>query len=320
MEVDFVHLLNGKAKHNAFCDLCFYKGKLYCCFRQASTHVSPDGEICIMATSDFVNWQQVSSYKLNYCDLRDPKLSVSPDGKLTLLFYKKRFGIEEGKLSSKAIENRSCVSFSNDGLSWSSIRDLAEPNWWLWRLSWHQSNALGIAYNRSQNKVKLYAGNPHRQFECIHENLFGLDTHGKAYPNESDIIFADDGMALCLLRRDADTGSAQLGYAKPPYKQWRWIDLKYYIGGPAMLKLSDGRIIVGSRLWSKDRGPITCLSELHLDLKNSNAKLEPILELPSAGDNSYPGMVEHDGNLYIAYYSQHKERHCQVFFAKCSLN
>ena len=34
--------------------------------------------------------------------------------------------------------------------------------------------------------------------------------------------------------------------------------------------------------------------------------LTPILELPSGGDCSYPGMVFHDGTLYVTYYSSHE--------------
>ena len=33
---------------------------------------------------------------------------------------------------------------------------------------------------------------------------------------------------------------------------------------------------------------------------------EPVLRLPSGGDCSYPGMVEHDGLLWMSYYSSHE--------------
>jgi len=34
-------------------------------------------------------------------------------------------------------------------------------------------------------------------------------------------------------------------------------------------------------------------------------RLEPILVLPSRGDNAYPGMVVEEGRVLMSYYSQH---------------
>jgi len=35
---------------------------------------------------------------------------------------------------------------------------------------------------------------------------------------------------------------------------------------------------------------------------------QPVMTLPSGGDNSYPGMVWHDGLLWMSYYSSHEGR------------
>jgi len=34
----------------------------------------------------------------------------------------------------------------------------------------------------------------------------------------------------------------------------------------------------------------------------------PLITLPSGGDTSYPGLVWHEGRLYISYYSSHEGR------------
>ena len=34
-------------------------------------------------------------------------------------------------------------------------------------------------------------------------------------------------------------------------------------------------------------------------------KVDELLTLPSGGDTSYPGLVMHDGQLWISYYSSH---------------
>ena len=38
----------------------------------------------------------------------------------------------------------------------------------------------------------------------------------------------------------------------------------------------------------------------------SESGYEPLLTLPSGGDTSYPGLVWHDGLLWVSYYSSHE--------------
>ncbi len=35
-------------------------------------------------------------------------------------------------------------------------------------------------------------------------------------------------------------------------------------------------------------------------------RYEPVLTLPSGGDTSYPGLVWHDDQLWMSYYSSHE--------------
>ena len=37
-------------------------------------------------------------------------------------------------------------------------------------------------------------------------------------------------------------------------------------------------------------------------------RIQPLLTLPSGGDTSYPGMVWHEGQLWISYYASHEGR------------
>ncbi len=47
-------------------------------------------------------------------------------------------------------------------------------------------------------------------------------------------------------------------------------------------------------------------------------KLETILTLPSGGDTSYPGLVWHDGLLWVSYYASHEGK-TSIFLAKVKL-
>ena len=42
-----------------------------------------------------------------------------------------------------------------------------------------------------------------------------------------------------------------LGTARPPYTSWTWRDLGVPIGGPQMIRLPDGRLVAGVRLYDK---------------------------------------------------------------------
>lgn len=177
-------LIWGNQKHNAFTDLIKFNGNYYCCFRQATNHVSKDGIIIILKSESLNNWQIASKIIIANSDLRDPKLTVHPSGKLLLSYYHKVFDH-----SGKNILNQNGIQFSQNGLTWSSAHIIGEKNWWLWRIRWHKNTALGIAYNRAQNRVKLYQGDPLAGFLLKKDELFSLKQNGKGYPMSQIFAF-----------------------------------------------------------------------------------------------------------------------------------
>jgi hypothetical protein len=92
-----------------------------------------------------------------------------------------------------------------------------------------------------------------------------------------------------------------LGKARPPYTDWAWTDLKRRVGGPDLLRLADGRWVAGVRLY--DQGPVR-MSLCWLDPESG--QLTEWVALPSKGDCSYPGLVEHECQLWVSYYSSHE--------------
>ena len=238
--------ISKPAAHCAFTDLLenpFDKSRktLMCCYRQATNHISADGVIIVL-TLDKVSFQVRHRIIIreNNADLRDPKFSY--DGsRLLLTTYAKSFP-ESGKLVTKMVTN-----FSTTGLSWSAGNSHGKPGWWLWNHTWYNSEAYGFAYNRRANSVSLCKGDPTRSMHVHKAEAFCLDKHDKGYPNESTILFDNEGTASVFLRRDADTFSAQFGTSKPPYTKWHWHDLGIYIGGPAAVALNGNLYIVAGR-------------------------------------------------------------------------
>lgn len=283
--------------HQAFTDLCLFRGFYYCVFREASAHVSPDGALRILRSRDGQHWHGVTLIQSNIADLRDGKLVVTPDGRLQLL--------GAGALHDRSVyAYQSYVWFSADGQHWSEALLVGEPNVWLWRLTWHQGIAWAIGYKcgGGPRSVRLY-----RSEDGEHFSVWVHTLNNQGYPNESALLFLPDERAICLLRRDPD--QALLGVAKPPYFDWQWQPLNCRIGGPQCLQLPDGRILAAVRLY--DGRVRTSLAWLDIDA----AHLTEILQLPSGGDTSYAGMVWHQGRLAVSYYSSHQGK-TAVYFSR----
>lgn len=287
-----------KAPHNAFTDLIRYRGRWLLVFREASRHVSPDGALRVLVSRDGRQWESAARLEIPGRDLRDPKLTESPDGRLMLTSYAVQREVE-------GTPGVSVAWFSRDGREWSGPEHIGDPNLWLWRVTWHRGVAYAIGYNRQI--TRLYVSRDGRRFQTLVPELY---TEG--YANESAVRFLPDGTALCLLRRDGGTQTALLGTARPPYTQWSWKDLGVRIGGPAMIRLPDGRLLAAVRLY--DGRERTSLCRLDAEA----GRLEEFLVLPSGGDTSYAGLAFHGGLLWISYYSSHEGK-SSIYVARVRL-
>ena len=308
MPINWIKKIGNNAEHNAFVDLCEFKQQLFCCYREAKNHLSADGNIRILTLDTLGQILHSSRIAIPKTDLRDPKITLTPDGQLLLIAYARQTSVQ-----NKTIGTQNLTWLSQTGHSWSAAKEFADRGWWLWRVRWHNNQAYGFAYNRKQNGIHLYSGNPRRSFHRHQTFALSLHKHQKGYPNESDLIF-DNNKAYALVRRDADSYSAQLGHSNFPYKKWSWIDLGCYIGGPTMLLLDKDLALVAGRIVKQGR-LVTGLLTMNL----VNGALQELLILPSAGDNSYPGLVMTKDSLYVSYYSSHEDNKSCVYLAKLNI-
>ncbi len=292
-----------RAPHNAFTDLARFRGNWYIAFREGRGHSSPDGALRVIASPDGVRWDSVALFSSATGDLRDAKFSLTSDGRLML-------NGAAALHQPAAAKHQSLAWFSSDGAGWSGAAAVGEPNVWLWRAVWHKARAYGLGYSTGETKfARLYVSRDGRRYDVWVEKLFEDD-----YPNEAAMLFLKDGTALCLLRRDGGAKAplsappkattAQLGRARPPYREWIWTDLGVRIGGPQMLRLPDGRIVAAVRLYGEKPigNPRTALCWLD----PAAGTLTEFLALPSGGDTSYAGLVFHAGHLWVSYYSSHQ--------------
>ncbi len=290
-----------KAPHNAFTDLLRHKERWYCVFREGRAHVSPDGALRVITSSNGQQWESLALIKSPKYDLRDAKITATPNGQLMLN--------GAGMIADAKVRYYSYSWFSSDdGRTWDDGHQIGDPGFWLWRAHWHRGAVYSMGYNtqrdRTKRTIKFYTSRNGRKFETIIDCVPVANGCG-----EDKILFLSDDSALCLLRHETGDKMAQLGVAKPPYTEWSWRDLNYRIGGPNMIQLPDGRILAVTRLYNG--GTRTSLSWLDPD----KARLTEVLKLPSGGDTSYAGMVLHGGLLWISYYSSHEGK-TSIYLAK----
>ena len=293
-----------RAPHNAFTDLLRFRGRWFCVFREGRAHVSPDGALRVLASDDGERWQSEALITAPDADLRDAKLTTTPDGRLMLTGA-------AALHPPSATNHQSMAWFSADGKTWSEGHKIGDPDLWLWRVTWHRGVAYSVGYGTQRDParrtIRLYTSRDGKVFETRADRI--IDKNGMS---EHALLFLEDDTCLCLLRHDAPSGgggAAQLGRARPPYREWTWKDASARIGGPQMIRLPDGRILAAGR-FHEERAH-TGLRELDPGTGAFTGRLA----LPSGGDNSYPGMVRHQGLLWVSYYSSHEGK-ANIYLAK----
>ena len=305
-----VNKIWDKAPHNAFTDLIRWNEESYCVFREGRGHVSSDGKVRVLKSTDTDKWESAALVALEGHDLRDAHVSIAPDGRLMLIG-----GAAPRKQDNQRAPTGAFVSFSQDGRTWTGPHIAVEPGRWLWRVTWHKGRAYGVSYaaNDDMPHLQLLVSSDGISYDKRVARLFG-----EGYPTEVTLRFDVDGTCYALVRRDRQAdkpNSALLGVSAPDYTKWRWHDLGTEFnsfGGPNFIKIPGGHWIGAGRMF--DGGVHTALTYIDVE-KGTMTKL---IKLPSGGDTSYPGLLWYDGVLYVSSYSSHEGK-TSIYLAKLKL-
>ncbi len=300
-----------EGEHNAFTDLLRFEGKWFCTFREADKHAGgKDGVIRIITSEDGESWESAALLEMPGVDLRDPKLSVTPDNRLMLVVGGSVY--ESGVLKTQ----QSRVTFSTNGTEWEPFKNVLDEGEWLWRVTWHNGTAYGVSYGKNvsianpKSRIRLVKSSD----GCVYEPITELEVSGA--PNEATVRFLDADQMMLLIRREEDDQNGWIGLSNPPYTQWSWRSAGHRLGGPNFIVLPNGKCWAGSRIYretaSGETFTRTCLARL------TSWEYRPALTLPSAGDNSYPGLAWHDGLLWMTYYSSHEGK-TAIYLAQITL-
>jgi hypothetical protein len=295
------------APHNAFTDLTRWNEQFYCAFREGRGHVSTDGRIRVLSSKDADAWSSVGLAELAGYDLRDAHLSVTPDNRLMLLG-----GAAPRKQDNQSAPTGTFVAFSRNGTEWTKPQIVVEPGRWLWCVTWHEGTAYGVSYPAPDGSpdIDLLTSRDGLTWQPLVPKLYGV-----GFPNETTLRFDKSGTCYALVRRDKQGDqpcSAMLGVSHGDYTQWQWHDLGPEFngfGGPNFIQLPTGHWLAAGRMHQDGAHTALCC----LDVKEH--KMTKLLKLPSGGDTSYPGLLWHDGLLYVSYYSSHEGK-TSIYLAK----
>jgi hypothetical protein len=312
-EIVSVNKIWDKAPHNGFTDLTRFKNLFFCCFREADSAFGSNGRVRIMISSTGGNWVDYAEISEKETDLRDPKLEVTPDGKRLYLLCT---GVVYEGTAVKSRRPR--YSTTTDGKIWTPPQKLLAEGDTLWRCAVNPADQklYGVSFNMFPT-----TGGPKPEAEWSLKSYTSGDgsvwqlsslMQVPGQPNETTLRFLKDGSALALVRREAADKVGYIGSATAPFRDWKWSPLSVVVQGQNFIQLPDGSLIAGSRGRGTTPGAHMVLFTM------TPTSLTPLIELPSGGDCSYPGLLWHEKHLWVSYYSSHEGK-AAIYLAKLRL-
>jgi len=295
-----------------FPDLIRFQGAFYCSFREGKIHGNhPSGRGRLIRSVDGVHWDSVALFEWTGGDVRDPRLSITADGALMLntsIFFVSRearggggfYQLENsgtpGTVNETEVARQSVTWLSRDGVNWGAAQACPTGiNTWRWNVTWHNGMGYSVGYAGKDERGTLYRTRDGQTWHTLRENFFP-----ESGGNEAALIFPEENLAVCLLRRPPQGGqlvSAALGISRgPTWQEWEWRELQVdwgdgattrrpaTFGGPKLIALRDGRLVASGRN----------LGLLLVDIEKGVAT-----KFANSIGSSYPGVAEHDGRLWV---------------------
>ena len=313
--IESVDKMWDRAKHNSLSDLIRFQNLWYCCAREGELPLGGEGKVRILASYDAKVWSPVALIEDAGTDLRDPKFCLTKEDRLFLVAGGATYR------GSQLMARRPRVVTSTDGKHWSPVEKSLADGDWMCRpiLSAADKRYYAVAYNCYPN-----TGGPKFEPEWSIKLYNSIDAKAwsltapfdvKGMPNETTVRILKNGTMMALVRRESAVPAVgfrgMIGSAPAPYREWTWKELPVPVRGPNFIELPDGRLVAGS-LARGQSGPCMGLFEMTAE------GLTMLLELPSGGDCSYPGMMFHEGSLYVSYHSSHEGK-TSVYIAKVKI-
>ncbi|MHA1253190.1 MAG: hypothetical protein ACTSRP_24625 [Candidatus Helarchaeota archaeon] len=309
--------VNSDAIHNAFTDMIYFKGYFYLTFRSASKHVPTDDSIVkILKSKDAKDWENVKEFKMDGKDIRDPKFGIIK-GKLFIYLI-----IREITSETKGEIATTYYSYSEDGKSWCSIKEIEPKGMRFWRPKTFDNKSWFCPIFTS-GQVNLYNSSDGINWEKI------SIIYDEPEADETDFIFKRGGSIIAITRLQklgifGDSESRTLiSTSKSPYKEWdHKVDSLSRLDGPCLFNIS-GRIFAVARFQPEEDGLFQNSGSSFSKKRTAIYYIKDdniiyLSDLPSCGDTSYPGAVVRGQYLYISYYTSDIARDYPWFLGQIS--
>lgn len=300
----------GRVK--AFTDITFFDNQFFLVFRESDKHAhGEDGVVHLYTSLNGEEWDFLKEIKVNGIDLRDPHFAMNGD-ELSLYIH------------GSTYECQTIIHFSDFNIKYSETEGWLEPEnvlldnlassnltisgneAWPWRVTWHNGKAYTIGYNGSDifDTYTSEDGLFFNKQNAIDSLAF--------LPTEARIRVNNNGEFFTLVRRNL--GSTLLGRSYNPENGWNWFEEIPFdnFRGPNFLMTDTNKIIFSGGFYSW----------VYLGMYDLNTNsFEKIIDIPSFGDGSYPGMIIKDDVLWLSYYTSFEnEVGSSVYVAKINLN
>lgn len=294
-------------------DLVKYKGKFYLAFRTAPTHyASKKVKIYVVSSYDLDTWEYETEISMGR-DQREPRFAVYHDT-LNLYFF-------TGGQSMFSFEPREMlVCRSAGGHSWTQPQSTNLDGFVPWRLRERNDTVYMSAYYGRN----LYNANHHsdlRLFYTTDGTTFLPYTKAPQidaeHAEEGEFIFDKKGDLFATVRLES-SGALICKADNCNIGTWRKVRTRHKYDSALLFDHNDDIYLVSRR---NNDGPmnrytdsvLTKRQQIHnmirywftskvtsiFKLNKQDLSLSLVSDLPSTGDNAFPGMVKLDDNRYV---------------------
>jgi hypothetical protein len=265
--------------------------------------VHPTASVIILASENTVDWRPAHRFRVPMRDTRDPHFLIFRD---TLFVYTGTWYSGTTSLRPQDYDLNQHLGYavwSVDGAAWQGPIMLEGTfGHYIWRATTFRDKAY-LCGRRKKDFAIAPKGEGRMVESVMLESDDGWIWRKRAVFQEIDgdetaFQFERDGSLVGIGRRGSS--NAQLLRSTAPYAHWDRRDLGRYIGGPLLARWGN-RFVVGGRKTTENQGPKTAMYWLIMD------QLYEFAQLPSGGDNSYPGFVELSPKCaVVSWYSSHE--------------
>ncbi|MCB1077289.1 MAG: hypothetical protein KDM64_05595 [Verrucomicrobiae bacterium] len=296
---------NGE--HNAFTDLIRWHDRFWLTFRSCPDGhmVSSTASVIVLSSEDAQTWREEFRFSVPKRDTRDPHFLSFQD---KLFVFTGTWYSGEGKLPMDQYDINKQLGFAvwtEDGKVWQGPRQMEGT---YGHYIWKAAERDGMAYLCGRRKAGYSENESGAGGSRVMEGALLVSEDGfnwtfrslfqETMGNETAFLFQSDGSLLALSRESSD--EAQIATSVAPFLEWKRERLPEHIGGPLLARWGDKLVIGGRR--NTPEGKRTALYWL------DGTKLIPFAQLPSDGDNSYPGFVDLGGGKgLVSWYSSHEK-------------